>query len=124
MRMLTALAAAASAFALMACSQEAPAPAPESTMSDAPMTPPVIAVEDTPTFVQKVAISDMYEIQAARIIIERSTTAAVKDFARSHGDGTHRIHRCVASSARNASRRAGPAHCARSRARRHAAKLA
>jgi putative membrane protein len=87
--------------ALGACSREASTPPPEAASTEAPMTPPAILVEDTPTFVQKVALSDMYEIQAARIVIERSPTAAIKSFARTmvtdHTASTQRLTAALAA---------------------------
>ncbi|MBU3078358.1 DUF4142 domain-containing protein [Sphingomonas quercus] len=51
-----------------------------SAMADA-TAPSVTANVTTPEFVTKAAISDMYEIQAAKVALDRSKSAEVKSFA-------------------------------------------
>ncbi len=78
------LAAAALSLGLAACGE------PENPASEATTTPgtgdgaatDTAAVDDaTRNFVEKAAISDMYEIESSRLALERSTVQPVKDFA-------------------------------------------
>jgi putative membrane protein len=75
---------AAASLTLAACGQQAEAPSEATPMPDAnaAATVPTMADEAAaPDFVTKAATSDMFEIEAAKIALERSQNAEVKAFA-------------------------------------------
>jgi putative membrane protein len=78
---LSLFAAAALSLGLVACSPENPASeattTPATTETAAAPTPD----DGTKNFVEKAAISDMFEIEASKIALERSKVQPVKDFA-------------------------------------------
>lgn len=79
---LSLFAAAALSLGLVACSPENPAAeatitTPETTETAAAATPD----DGTKNFVEKAALSDMFEIEASKIALERSKVQPVKDFA-------------------------------------------
>ncbi|HEV7694530.1 MAG TPA: DUF4142 domain-containing protein, partial [Hyphomonadaceae bacterium] len=77
------LAAAAFSLGLIACSPQNPAS--EATTTPAAETPDTAAAtapdDGTKNFVEKAALSDMFEIEASKIALERSKVQPVKDFA-------------------------------------------
>ena len=91
----TLLAASAIAFALAACSPKNPAAQATVTGPDtaASTTAPAVAGastapaaapmpdDKTKNFVQKAALTDMYEVEAAKIALDRSKSKPIKDFA-------------------------------------------
>jgi putative membrane protein len=81
----SAILAAVSALALIGAGSALaadPAPVPTPPPSDA-ANPPVSAPikVDMQTFTTNAAVSDMYEVKAAELALERSTSKSVKDFA-------------------------------------------
>lgn len=79
------LAASALAMGFAACSPENPASEATSTgevaLDDDTMVDTANVDAGVTNFVQKAALSDMYEIESSRIALERSQVQAVKDFA-------------------------------------------
>jgi putative membrane protein len=78
------------ALGLVACSPKnpdaqatvtTPTPAP-TTDAGMPASTPGVPDDKTKNFVEKAALTDMYEIEAAKIAQERSKVQAVKDFAK------------------------------------------
>jgi putative membrane protein len=77
------LAAATLSLGLFACSPKDPAS--EATVTPAAETPDTAAAtpdDATKNFVEKAALSDMFEIEASKIALERSKVQPVKDFAK------------------------------------------
>jgi putative membrane protein len=78
----TSIIAAVSALALAGCGQQAQqAEAPPVSEPLAPAAPTVAQISDA-DFVQQVANSDAFEVQAAEIAVQRGVRADVKDLAR------------------------------------------
>ena len=79
------LAASALALGIAACAPENPASEAKSTGEvalDNNTTVDTAQVDDgAKNFVEKAALSDMYEIEASKIALERSKVQAVKDYA-------------------------------------------
>ena len=80
------LTAAAGSLALAACgsAEEAPADTAPETESTAPAVDPTADLADPSTpqgFVDTAAASDMYEVEAARIALEKGQSDGVKQFA-------------------------------------------
>ncbi len=79
------LAASAMALGFAACSPENPASEATSTgevaLDENTTVDTANVDEGVKNFVEKVAISDMFEIEASKIALERSQVKAVKDFA-------------------------------------------
>jgi putative membrane protein len=76
------------AIGLAACSPKNPeakatatAPAPAADATGTPASTPAMPDDKTKTFVEKAALTDMYEIEAAKIALQRSKVQPVKDFA-------------------------------------------
>jgi putative membrane protein len=76
------------AIGLAACSPKNPeakatvtAPAPAADATGTPASTPAVPDDKTKTFVEKAALTDMYEIEAAKIALQRSKVQPVKDFA-------------------------------------------
>jgi len=81
---LSLLAAAAMSFGLVACTPENPASEATTTPVAAPDGTPAAVVEadgGTKNFVEKAAISDMYEVESSKLALERSKVQPVKDYA-------------------------------------------
>jgi putative membrane protein len=78
------LAAATLSLGLIACTPENPNA--EATVTPAAETPAAETAgmpdDATKSFVEKAAISDMFEIEASKIVLERSKVQPVKDFAK------------------------------------------
>jgi putative membrane protein len=80
------LAAAALSLGLTACGEpenpasEATTTMPETTANGAATDTAGVDAETT-NYVEKAAVSDMYEIESSRLALERSTVQPVKDFA-------------------------------------------
>lgn len=84
-RKLLIVGAAAAALTLAACNQKQPETPAEATMPDAnaAATVPTAANEAAaPDFVNELAQSNMFEIEAAKVALDRSTNADVKAFAK------------------------------------------
>jgi putative membrane protein len=76
------------AIGLAACSPKNPeakatvtTPAPAADATGTPASTPAMPDDKTKTFVEKAALTDMYEIEAAKIALQRSKVQPVKDFA-------------------------------------------
>jgi putative membrane protein len=75
------LAAAALSLGLIACSPENPNSEATTTPAETPDTAAATPDDSTKNFVEKAALSDMFEIEASKIALERSKVQPVKDFA-------------------------------------------
>ena len=84
------LAASVLALGFAACSPENPAseavPTDTAALDDTTMTDTAVDAGVT-NFVEKASLSNMYEVEAAKIALERSQVQAVKDFAQAMHDG-------------------------------------
>ena len=77
-------AAAALLLAVAACGQSATTTSTteaSTTQTSAPPAPPVLPPVTPADFVQKVAISDMFEIQASQLAVRRAQNASIRAFA-------------------------------------------